>query len=36
MRRYSRAKRDLVENICSENNGILFDYGTPVAKTPDF
>jgi hypothetical protein len=36
MRRYQKGKRDLVENICSENNGILFDYGTPVAAKPDF
>jgi hypothetical protein len=37
MRRYQRATgRPLVENICSENNSNLFDYGTPTAKTPDF
>jgi hypothetical protein len=36
MRRYQRAKRTLVENICSENNSNLFDYGTPTADKPDF
>jgi hypothetical protein len=36
MRHYGRVKRSLAENICAENNGNLFDYGTPTADKPDF
>jgi hypothetical protein len=37
MRRYQRANaQTLGENICSENNTNLFDYGTPTATKPDF
>jgi len=36
LRRYQKAKREFVENICSENNSNLFDYGTPTALKPDF
>jgi hypothetical protein len=34
LRRYRRAKGQLGEQICAK--GMLFDYGVPVAKTPDF
>jgi hypothetical protein len=36
MRRYRRAQREIVEDICAENNLHLFDYHIPVANTPDF
>jgi hypothetical protein len=29
-------KRTFAEKICSENNSVLFDYGTPMAQKPDF
>ena len=35
-RRYRRAQGQLGEQICAEGNFLLFDYGIPVAKTPDF
>ena len=36
IRRFDRAETDLGENICQEGNFVLFDYGIPVASTPDF
>ena len=36
LRRYRRAQGQLGEQICAEGNFLLFDYGVPVAKTPDF
>jgi hypothetical protein len=36
LRRYRRAQEQLGEQICAEGNFLLFDYGIPVAKTPDF
>ena len=36
VRRFNRIKSTLGEQICQEGNFNLFDYGTPVAKTPDF
>jgi hypothetical protein len=36
LRQFERVNRTLSEDICSENNSILFDYGTPVAERPDF
>jgi len=36
LRRYRRAQAQLGEQICAEGNFLLFDYGVPVAKTPDF
>ena len=36
MRRYRRAEREIIENICAENNQHLFDYHIPVADKPDF
>ena len=36
LRRYRRAQVQLGEQICAEGNFLLFDYGIPVAKTPDF
>jgi hypothetical protein len=38
LRQYDRVNRTLSEDICSENNINPFgiDYGTPVAKNPDF
>src|SRR5262249_62405579 len=36
LRRYRRAQAPLGEQICAEGNFLLFDYGVPVAKTPDF
>ena len=36
LRRYRRAQGQLGEQICAEGNFLLFDYGIPVAKTPDF
>jgi hypothetical protein len=34
--RYQRGGRSMLENICAENNQILFDYHIPVADKPDF
>jgi len=34
--RWDRAQRTLSENICVEGNLLLFDWGVPEAKTPDF
>ena len=36
MRRYRRAERQFEEDICAENNQLVFDYGIPVAQKPDF
>jgi hypothetical protein len=36
LRQYDRKNRTFAENICSENNSNLFDYGTPTAERPDF
>ncbi len=36
IRRYRKAPGQLGEQICAEGNFLLFDYGIPVAKTPDF
>jgi hypothetical protein len=36
MRRYRRAQRETIEDICAENNQHLFDYHLPVASKPDF
>ncbi len=36
MRRYRRAQRESVEDICAENNLHLFDYHIPSADTLDF
>jgi hypothetical protein len=36
MRRYRRAQREIIEDICAENNQHLFDYHIPVASKPDF
>jgi hypothetical protein len=36
LRRYRRTQGQLGEQICAEGNFLLFDYGIPVAKTPDF
>ena len=34
--RYRRAEGPILEEVCSENNLLLFDYGVPVADKPDF
>jgi hypothetical protein len=34
--RYRRAEGPILEEVCSENNFLLFDYGVPVAGKPDF
>ena len=36
VRRYRHAQQQVNEQICAEGNFLLFDYGIPVAKTPDF
>jgi hypothetical protein len=36
MRRFRRATQQFAEDICAENNQILFDYNMPVAEKPDF
>ena len=36
IRRYRKIPGMLGEQICAEGNFLLFDYGIPVAKTPDF
>jgi len=35
-RRYRRVQQAVSEQVCAEGNFLLFDYGLPVAKTPDF
>ncbi len=35
-RRYRRANATFAEDICAENNQLLFDYGIPVARKADF
>jgi len=35
-RRYRRAQQQISEQVCAEGNFLLFDYGIPIAKTPDF
>jgi hypothetical protein len=35
-RRYRRAERQFAEDICAENNQLVFDYKIPVANKPDF
>ena len=34
--RYRRADGPMTEQVCSEGNFLLFDYGVPVADKPDF
>ena len=34
--RYRRAEGPMLEQVCAENNFLLFDYGVPVADKPDF
>lgn len=34
--RYRRAPAPLTEQVCSENNQVLFDFHIPTAATPDF
>jgi hypothetical protein len=36
MRRFRRATQQFAEDICAENNQIMFDYKMPVAEKPDF
>jgi hypothetical protein len=36
MRRYRRAEQQFAEDICAENNQLVFDYKIPVANKPDF
>jgi hypothetical protein len=36
LRQYDRVNRALNEDVCAENNSVLFDYGTPTAEKPDF
>jgi hypothetical protein len=36
VRRYRQAQQQVNEQVCAEGNFLLFDYGIPVAKTPDF
>jgi hypothetical protein len=36
VRRFNKTQATLGEEICQEGNFNLFDYGIPVAKTPDF
>jgi hypothetical protein len=36
MRRFRRVTQQFAEDICAENNQIMFDYKMPVAETPDF
>ena len=36
IRRFNKTQATLGEEICQEGNFMLFDYGIPVAKTPDF
>jgi hypothetical protein len=34
--RYRHVQQQMTEEVCAEGNFLLFDYGVPVAKTPDF
>jgi hypothetical protein len=34
--RYRRVSETLAEQVCAENNQVLFDYHIPVADKPDF
>jgi hypothetical protein len=36
MRRFRRVTQQFAEDICAENNQIMFDYKMPVADRPDF
>ena len=36
MRRFRRVTQQFAEDICAENNQIVFDYKMPVAEKPDF
>jgi hypothetical protein len=36
MRRFRRVTQQFAEDICAENNQIVFDYKMPVADKPDF
>jgi hypothetical protein len=36
MRRYRRVDQQFAEDICAENNQLVFDYKIPVASKPDF
>jgi hypothetical protein len=36
MRHYRRAEQQFAEDICAENNQIVFDYKIPVANKADF
>jgi len=36
VRRFRRVTQQFAEDICAENNQIMFDYKMPVAETPDF
>jgi hypothetical protein len=36
LRRYRHAQQQISEQVCAEGNFLLFDYGIPVAKNPDF
>jgi hypothetical protein len=36
MQRFRKADAPMTEEVCAEGNFYLFDYGVPVAKTPDF
>jgi hypothetical protein len=36
VRRFRRVTQQFAEDICAENNQIMFDYKMPVAQTPDF
>jgi hypothetical protein len=36
VRRYRRGQQQDSEQVCAEGNFLLFDYGIPVAQTPDF
>ena len=35
-RRYRRVQQQISEQVCAEGNFLLFDYGIPTAKLPDF
>jgi hypothetical protein len=36
MRRYRRVAKQFEEDICAENNTLLFDYHMPTANKADF
>jgi hypothetical protein len=36
MRRYRRVEQQFAEDICAENNQLVFDYNIPAANKPDF